>query len=100
MATQPGVELEHARVWLGGALITLGDALKLNGYFDHHPTLEMVKHLRNAVGHGNRFDIRNPSALQTHPAYVVLGSVRRQIEPRLHRTPFMFEFMEEVRSSV
>jgi len=72
-ATEPGVEDEHARVWLGGALMTLGDALKRNGYFDHHPALEMIKHMRNAVGHGNRFDIRDPAGLQKYPAYTKRG---------------------------
>ncbi len=98
-ATQPGVELEHARAWLGGALITLGDALKRNGYFDHDPSLEMVKHLRNAVAHGNRFDIRDSEGLDQYPAYTVWtpesgGRLRREITADLHGKPFMFEFME------
>ncbi len=47
------------RLWLGGALITLGDALAAQGYFDRGPDLELVRHLRNGVAHGNRFHLLN-----------------------------------------
>lgn len=98
-ATKPGVDADHARVFLGGALMTLGDALKHNGYFDHHPELEMIKHMRNAVGHGNKFDIRNPEALTRYPAHTHRdtpdGTLRLELTEALHGTPFMFDFMEE-----
>src|SRR5207302_8761734 len=45
----------YDRLWLAGALLTLGDRLKVEGYFDHGPDLEFVRHLRNGVAHGNRF---------------------------------------------
>lgn len=43
------------RVWLLGALLTVGDALRSNGYFGHAPEAEMIRHLRNGIAHGNRF---------------------------------------------
>ena len=50
------IEAELPRVWLTGSLLTLGDALKDNDYFDHAPALELVYHLRNGIAHGNRFN--------------------------------------------
>lgn len=44
---------------MGGVLITLGDALAAEGYFDHGPDLELVRHLRNGIAHGNRFNLLN-----------------------------------------
>jgi hypothetical protein len=68
-ATMPGAADEYARSWLSGALITLGDALARHEYFDRAPILEMVRHLRNAVAHGNRFEIRDPTRLDRFPAH-------------------------------
>src|SRR5688500_4961338 len=68
IAGQRGHEEQFERVWLAGALLTLGDALSTHAYFDRAPILEMVRHLRNAVAHGNRFDIRSPKQLAQHPA--------------------------------
>jgi hypothetical protein len=45
------------RVWLVGALLAIGDALKRQRYFDHAPELELLRHLRNGVAHGNAFQI-------------------------------------------
>jgi hypothetical protein len=56
------------RVWIAGALITLGDALGHNKYFDRAPHLELVRHLRNGIAHGNRFRIDDPGRLAKYPA--------------------------------
>jgi hypothetical protein len=48
---------EYDRVFFGGALLAVGDALAGHSYFDHAPELELVRHLRNGVAHGNRFNI-------------------------------------------
>lgn len=61
---------EYNRVWVVGALLTLGDALSRWTYFDRAPELELVRHLRNAVAHGGNFDIRDPARLIKYPAYV------------------------------
>lgn len=47
------------KVWLTGALLTVGDALENNGYFNHEPEAEMIRHLRNGIAHGNRFSFHN-----------------------------------------
>src|SRR4051794_18756454 len=46
IAGQPGRQEQFERVWLAGALLTLGDALGDHRYFDRAPILEMVCHLR------------------------------------------------------
>ena len=56
------------RVWLTGGLIALADALDRNKYFDRAPHLELIRHLRNGVSHGNRFRIDRPNKLSNHPA--------------------------------
>jgi hypothetical protein len=60
---------EFPRIWLTGALLAVGDALKENDYFDHAPELELVYHLRNGIAHGNQFRIRNLERLSKHPAH-------------------------------
>jgi hypothetical protein len=60
---------ELPRVWLAGSLLAVGDALARNGYFDHAPELELVRHLRNGIAHGNRFRIDHPDELKKYPAH-------------------------------
>lgn len=49
----------HDRLWLGGALLALGDELTRASYFDRRPDLEFIRHLRNGVAHGNKFHFCN-----------------------------------------
>ncbi|MBF4991133.1 hypothetical protein [Methylophilus sp. QUAN] len=44
------------KVWLTGALLAVGDALGEHNYFDPCPEAQMIRHLRNGIAHGNRFD--------------------------------------------
>lgn len=60
-------ELDQA--WCVSSLIMLGDRLAAESYFDRAPVLEMVRHLRNGVAHGNRFTIREPAQLHRWPAH-------------------------------
>ena len=55
VAAEPDFLAVRDQLWLAGALLTLGDALAAENYFDHAPDLEFVRHLRNGIGHGNRF---------------------------------------------
>ena len=88
------------KVWLSGALIALGDALAGHGYFDRAPLLEMVRHLRNGVAHGNRFDLRDPQRLAKHPAHnrdAKIGTLSGhtfEIVSAINGQPVMFDFME------
>jgi hypothetical protein len=88
-------------VFLAGALLTLGDALSSHRYFDHAPELELVRHLRNGVAHGNRFNIdqRGAQTLARWPAHNRLAWVKSdtvtfEITPSLHGSEVLWQFME------
>jgi len=92
------IAAELPRVWLTGSLLTVGDALKDNGYFDRAPELELVRHLRNGIAHGNRFDIRYPDELTKYPAHNRDTAFRTttvfEVTPALDGQPVLFDFME------
>lgn len=98
---QPGLVEEFTAVWLGGALLTLGDALSGHDYFDHAPELELVYHLRNGIGHGNQFNLTfsGGKRLQVHPAHNRLAWIRSdkktdfEIDASLNGTPVLYDFM-------
>jgi hypothetical protein len=88
-------ELPH--VWLAGSLITLGDALERNNYFDRAPVLELIRHLRNGIAHGNRFSVRQPDKLKQFPANNCDASFKKtifEITPALDEKLVLFNFME------
>ena len=91
--------LTYDRLWLAGALLTLGDRLSEERYFDQGPDLEFVRHLRNGIAHGNKFHfVRDeprrpahftgpdgrvlPDATTTGPGYVVTFEITRALEGR------------------
>lgn len=98
--TDPLHAEDFKRVWPSGSLITLGDALSVENYFDHAPILELVYHLRNAVAHGNRFSITNMTRLQRYPAHnrnadiKGNGHILFEITPSVNGTEVLFGFME------
>jgi hypothetical protein len=47
--------LEYLRLPLMAEITLIGDRLSTHRYFDHAPILEFVRHLGNAVSHGNRW---------------------------------------------
>jgi hypothetical protein len=88
---------ELPRVWLAGSLLRLGDALKKHDYFGHAPELELVRHLRNGIAHGNCFDIRFPEELKQFPAHNRDAWFKHtifEITPELDGQPVLFDFME------
>jgi hypothetical protein len=72
------------KVWLTGALLTVGDALGANGYFNHEPEAEIVRHLRNGIAHGNRFTFSSKvtdtgTGRLKHPANIFRYSDRQKM---------------------
>src|SRR5688572_5831171 len=57
--TMPAYAEDLKRIWLIGAVLAVGDVLQQNAYFDRAPELELVRHVRNGIAHGNRFRIDN-----------------------------------------
>jgi hypothetical protein len=95
------IAAELPRVWLAGSLLAVGDALARNSYFDRAPELELVRHLRNGIAHGNRFHIQKSDKLTEFPAHNRdawskrrPGSMIFEITPALDGTRVLFDFME------
>jgi hypothetical protein len=94
----PAMVDDLRRLWLVGALLAIGDALERHDYFDHAPELELLRHLRNGVAHGNTFRI-NLKRLTKFPAHNLLAWVRGdnktefQITPNLQNQPVLFDFV-------
>jgi len=89
---------EMERAWFVGALMTAADALEFYKYFDRSPTLELIYHLRNGVGHGNHFDFSNgKTRLAKYPAHnhesFGRGAIDFDITLSLQGRPVLFEFM-------
>jgi hypothetical protein len=96
----------HDQLWLGGTLLTLGDELARESYFDTGPDLEFVRHLRNGIAHGNQFNLRRGEPRR--PAHFT-GPDRRgmpdgkitppgqantfEITPGLHGQKVLFDFV-------
>ncbi|HEY3844798.1 MAG TPA: hypothetical protein VGL48_16220 [Acidimicrobiales bacterium] len=80
---------DYERAWLVGALLTLNDRLEVEGHFDKAPVIELVRHLRNGVAHGNRFYLRGDEPKL--PAHL-RGDFR--ITKVLNGQPVLFDFME------
>jgi hypothetical protein len=54
-AQSPGFMRDMAKLWTIFEIVTVGDALKRVGGLDKAPDLELLRHLRNGIAHGNRF---------------------------------------------
>jgi hypothetical protein len=88
------------RVWLMGALLMVGDALGANGYFGHIPEAEIIRHLRNGIGHGNRFKFRSEvidkvTGKLKHPANIFRYAARQgmpvhEVDTNLAGTEVLF----------
>lgn len=92
-------EEEFERAALAAALIALGGALAEHSSFDHAPELELVRHVRNGVAHGNRFNIddRGRKQLAKHPAHNRIATVKSsefEVIPSLNGREVLFLFME------
>jgi hypothetical protein len=87
------------RGWFVGALLTLGDALDLERYRDWAPELELLRHLRNGVAHGNKFNLKDKKRLIDHPAHNKYAWVRGGNRPEFEVTAsndkqtVLFDFM-------
>lgn len=97
MRSEPALRTEMDRAWCVSSLILLGDRLAAEEYFDRAPVLEMVRHLRNGIAHGNRFTLRNPTELRAWPAHTRDASCQTaeplEIAPELDGHTVLFDFM-------
>jgi hypothetical protein len=94
--TNSDIANDLERVWIVGALIAVGDALDKRNYLNRVPLLELVRHLRNGVAHGNAFDIRNPDSVKKFPAHnrrALVKTAEFEITVALDGRPVLFDFM-------
>ncbi len=98
----PAIVNDLARTWLVSSLLAVGDALSDRNYLNHAPLLELIYHLRNGVGHGNKFTFtigkKTPGLdrLKQHPAHNRQAQVKTakfQIEGKQEGKPVLFDFM-------
>ena len=54
----PSFNLEYLGIVMQALLMNIGDELAPNQYFTKTPELEFSRHIRNALGHGNRFHFK------------------------------------------
>jgi hypothetical protein len=101
-ATNSALIEEFKKVWLGGAILNLGDALAAHKFFDHAPEIEMIYHLRNGIAHGNKFkfDDGGRRRLKTYPANNSFAFIKGDqsaafaISTSLAGATVLFDFME------
>ena len=96
--TEKVITDELARIWFSGTLLRIGDLLAQNNYFDRAPELELIRHLRNGIAHGNRFRIDNPDKLKKFPAFYRTSStdpntIKFKIGEHLIGQEVLFDFI-------
>lgn len=88
------------RSWLTAVILQLGELFAQNSYFDRTPELELFRHLRNAVAHGNIFKIAPSADLDLKPAHngrmlaEQKGCSPLTITRALNGKPVLFEFVD------
>ncbi len=96
--TEKIVKDEFERIWFAGSLLSLGDLLSQNRYFNRAPELELIRHLRNGIAHGNKFRIDKPESLKKYPAHnkdawVKHHAMTFEINEKLNDQKVLFDFM-------
>jgi hypothetical protein len=95
-ASSDRVADDLARVWIVGSLLAVGDAIHQCKNINRTPLLELLRHLRNGVAHGNVFEIRDPKELKKNPAHNKDAAEKAaifEIVPNLDGQPVLFDFM-------
>ena len=90
---------EFEQSWLRGGIILLADELDKNNYFDRAPELELIRHIRNGIAHGNHFNITKPQQLQKYPANNHLAWIKQElieITPQCHGQKVLFDFISPI----
>jgi hypothetical protein len=74
----PQFNLDYIGVFLMATVSLIADGLAQNSYFARTPELEFLRHLRNAISHGNRFHFRHGEP--TRPASFRGFTITKQLE--------------------
>ena len=87
LRANPTFNLEYLGIVLQSLLMNIGDELARNRYFAKSPELEFFRHIRNALGHGNRFHFKGKEP-------VLPATLRgRNLSRDLHGQQVFFQYM-------
>ena len=87
LRTEPRYWEGTKAIWASSCLIRLGDRLTHHGYFDRSPDLELIRHLRNAVAHNDKFRIDSLKKLHQYPAHLTAGQRNWKIDFAMNGRP-------------
>ncbi|MBJ7458252.1 MAG: hypothetical protein JHD02_03595 [Thermoleophilaceae bacterium] len=84
--------------YVSGAVLAFADELANYEENDKSPQFEFVRHLRNAISHGNRFNLPKKACkrLEEHPAFLFRanGSLSHRIKPKLDGKKCLGKFID------
>jgi hypothetical protein len=87
LRSNPQFNLDYPGLMLQAMVLQIGDALAKNNYFEKTPELEFYRHIRNALGHGNRFFFKGGEPKRA----ATFGT--RTLTPDLHGQQVFFNYM-------
>lgn len=98
LAADPERARAIKEAYVSGAVLTFADELAKFDGNDRSPQFEFVRHLRNAISHGNHFKLTEKACkrLEEHPAFLFRanGSLSHRIKPKLDGKKCLGKFIE------
>lgn len=98
LAADPTRARAIREAYVAGAVLAFADAIAKYEQNDKSPQLEFVRHLRNAISHGNRFNLTTKACkrLEAHPAFLFRanGSLSHKIKPKLDGKQCLGKFID------
>lgn len=98
LAADPERAKAIKEAYVAGAVLAFSDELAKYDGNDKSPQFEFVRHLRNAISHGNRFSLDRKACkrLEVYPAFLFRanGSLTHKIKPKLDGKKCLGKFIE------
>lgn len=98
LAADPERARAIKEAYVSGAVLAFADELAKYDGNDKSPQFEFVRHVRNAISHGNRFNLEEGGwdQLAEHPAFLFRanGSLSHKIKPALQGKKCLGKFID------
>jgi hypothetical protein len=98
LAADPERARAIKEAYVSGAVLAFADELAKYDGNDKSPQFEFVRHVRNAISHGNRFNLEEGGweQLAEHPAFLFRanGSLSHKIKPQLEGKKCLGKFID------
>jgi hypothetical protein len=98
LAADPARAKAIQEAYVAGAVLAFADELAKYEDNDRSPQFEFVRHLRNAISHGNHFVLTKKACkrLEAHPAFLFRanGSLSHKIKPKLDGKKCLGKFID------